>query len=242
MPIAVACADIGRFREKETDNRFGWAIGWGNSQPSEWEGGVGITGFVDAVTEWIRRGRIALGFECPMWVPIDDEPASLTRSRCVDWVRSDNGRKLWRPWSAAAGTAVTAVGLSQISWILERIRMKVTQCPEVFFDWKRFAQAESGVFFWEALVSGGTASRAEAGSVHVSDAKAAVRQFFRESQRRDEWADPMPERCQNCELSECRHRGRVRSLIGGALLWADWSRDAALLHQPCVVVRTKKGS
>ena len=221
--LTIACADIGRASTDPKENRFGWAVRR-QGEPTIWKEGVDLPGFVDAIVDAIGDGRVALGFECPMWVPVTEDPTELTKARSEDWVSRD-GAKQWRPWSAGAGVAVTGVGLTQIAWILERVRQKAGTCPEVFFDWRRFAEAETGVFFWEALVSGGKASPSGEGLEHVADAKAAVERFAVQSEE-----EPM-----------IPVQTRVRSLVGGALLWAGWSTDVGLLHRPCVVVRTTKG-
>ena len=239
MTLTVACADIGSADPKK--NRFGWALRrLKPCEPSVWSDGVDMPGFVDAIVDAIGDGRVALGFECPMWVPVTEDPRDLTKKRCGDWVPRDDGKSQPRPWSAGAGAAVTGVGLTQIAWILERVKQKAGTCPEVFFDWRCFTEAETGVFFWEALVSGGKAGQSGEGLEHVADAQAAIDCFVEKSGK-----DPMvamSTQCANCEDQPCKHTGRVRSLVGGALLWAGWSTEVALLHQPCVVVRTTKGA
>lgn len=241
MSLTVACADIGSVETDPKRSRFGWAVHRPNcAEQSGWTDGVDIHGFVDAIVDAIGTGRVALGFECPMWVPVAEDPSKLTKARCVDWVRLD-GAKRPRPWSAGAGAAVTGVGLTQIAWILERIRQQVGSCPEVFFDWERFAAAEAGVFLWEALVSGGKSRGSGERQEHVYDARGAIERFLCEFDSDTAAITPVPISCANCGDQPCKHTGRVRSLVGGALLWAGWSTDVGLLHRPCVVVRTTKG-
>lgn len=241
MSLAVACADIGSVDADPKKSRFGWVVRrQSHDERSSWTDGVDIHGFVDAIVDAIGAGRVALGFECPMWVPVAEDPGELTKARCVDWVRFD-GAKRPRPWSAGAGAAVTGVGIPQIAWILERVRQKAGTCPKVFFDWGCFAEAETGVFLWEALVSGGKASRSGERQEHVDDARAAVERFLCEFDSDKAPMVPVPTPCENCGGRPCRHTGRVRSLVGGAMLWAGWSTDVDLLHRPCVVVRATKG-
>ena len=67
--------------------------------------------------------------------------------------------------------------------------------------------------------------RAKAGS-HEADAMAAVNAF------RSALSDPEPK-------SAVATKSRTRSLIGAALLWAGWSTDIRLLHEPCLVIRAR---
>lgn len=250
-PFAIACADIGTVREKEDKTSFGWQIvhPLPSYRENKWGNGLGgnkINKFVCAVADAIRDGRLALGFECPLWVPVAKEPTDLYRARCMDWVDLD-GKRLSRSWSASAGVVSLSVGLTQVAWILRRVREKVDEVPPVFFDWESFSKAERGVFLWEALVSGGSSDPAEGAGRHVADATRAVHKFV-SCVRRDGTSDPTPKECEkNCKKPNgkkepnCKDKVRARSLIGAALLWAGWSSDASLLHQKCIVLRTTKG-
>lgn len=250
-PFTIACADIGTVREKEDKTSFGWQIvhplasyrenKWGNGS-----GGNEINKFVCAVADAIRDGRLALGFECPLWVPVAEEPTDLYRARCMDWVELD-GKRLSRSWSSSAGVVSLSVGLSQVAWILQCVREKVGAPPPVFFDWKSFSKAERGVFLWEALVSGGLSSTPEGSRRHVADASRAVNKLV-SCLGSDGTGDPTPSKCkENCKKPNgkdepnCKDKVRVRSLIGAALLWAGWSSDVSLLHRKCIVLRTTKG-
>ena len=249
-PYAIACADIGTVREKEEKTSFGWRIAHPPS-PSreEWcdgSGGNGIKEFIRTVADVIQHGRLALGFECPLWVPVAKKPTDLYRARCMDWVEL-GGKRLSRSWSASAGVVSLSVGLTQVTWILRRVREKVEEVPPVFFDWESFSKADRGVFLWEALVSGGSSNPAEGAGRHVADATRAVHKFV-SCVRSDGTGDPTPKKCEkNCtkpsgkDEPNCKDRVRARSLIGAALLWAGWSSDASLLHQKCIVLRTTKG-
>lgn len=235
--FAIACADIGSVAR----GRFGWAIthrfsaGGRAGVPEEGkdpEGGD-LKQFACTVAKAIQRGRVALGFECPMWVPVAGEPAALTASRCIDRKPSP------RPWSAGAGAAVLTVGLTQVASILKRIKECAGECPPVFFDWPSFRDAQRGVFFWEAFVTGGGGKTKKQAGSHVADAKSAIREFERLIDSSGT-GDPTPGRCVDCEEPNCKDEVDVRSLVGGALLWAGWSSDVRLMHQQCIVIRTIK--
>ena len=69
-----------------------------------------------------------------------------------------------RAWSAAAGAASLTTGLAQVAWILDRIRRQ-SKNTKPFLDWRSFQRSQSGLFIWEAFVTG----TAKAGS-HEADA------------------------------------------------------------------------
>ena len=94
--------------------------------------------------------KVSLGFECPLWIPVAHEPSRLTRAR-----PGENDRA----WSAAAGATSLTTGLAQVAWILDRIRRQ-SEDTEAYLDWSSFQRSQSGLFIWEALVTG----RAKAGS------------------------------------------------------------------------------
>lgn len=236
-PLAIACADIGSV----ATGRFGWMVAPALSttgQAGSPTDGSDIDSFVTEVARAIQRGRVALGFECPLWVPVADkeQPTNLTASRCVDLNPS-------RPWSAGAGAAVLTTGLTEVAWILDRLKGGSDEGPPVFFDWNSFRTSDRGVFLWEAFVSGGVSGSAKGAGPHVDDAAVAVEEFRRRIGPHGT-DDPTPAKCKpHCAAPNCKDKEgvRTRSLIGAALLWAGWSSDANLLHRQCVVVRTTKG-
>ena len=209
--ITIYCADIGSVRK----NRFGWARLDGGQDHK----GNDIVAFVDDIASAVTEGRkVALGFECPLWVPVCKKPQNLTAGRRVDGNR---------PWSAAAGAAALATGLTEVAWILDklasRLKRQGTSLPPVYLDWTTFAGADSGLFFWEAFVTGkAKASGSADAASHAADALIACQKF----------AACLPNPAEKCEPEP-----RVRSLIGGAILWAGWSADLDLLHMPCMVIR-----
>lgn len=56
--------------------------------------------------------RVALGFECPAWIPVPQNAIDLGAKR--------NGEGRY-PWSAGAGAGALATGLAQIAWILRNL-------------------------------------------------------------------------------------------------------------------------
>ena len=203
--MMICCADIGSV----ANGKFGWA-----GHPAEPDGQAPSGRDMEKFAEFVARGlavhkRVSLGFECPLWIPVADEPSRLTRARPGEGNRA---------WSAGAGSTSLSTGLAQVVWILDRIRRQSEE-TEVFLDWKCFQRSQSGLFIWEAFVTGG----AKGGS-DPEDAMAGVNAFRRTL--------PDPEL-----KNAVRRESRVRSLIGAALLWSRWSTDTRLLHEPCLVIR-----
>jgi len=199
--MMICCADIGSVAK----GRFGWA-----AHPGDPPSGKGMGELARLVANRLATERkVALGFECPLWIPIADEPSSLTRARPGEGNRA---------WSAAAGATSLTAGLAQVAWILDRIRQQ-SKDTKAFLNWTSFQRSQSGLFIWEAFVTGG----ATTGS-HEGDAMAAVIAF------RHALDDPEAK-------SAVEATPRTRSLIGAALLWSGWSTDVQLLHEPCLVIQ-----
>ena len=184
--------------------------------------GDSIHELVHEVVACLTAGhKVALGFECPLWVPVPQDPKGLTAGRAVD------GNK---PWSAAAGTSALAAGLTETAWILREIRRRLTDegisPPSAFLDWLEFANANTGLFLWEAFVTGDAkAANLDASTnAHAADAMIACKEFLAH----------LPDLASK-GYSEPSHP--IRSLIGAALLWSDWSRDLSLLRNKCLVVK-----
>ena len=200
--LVVYCADIGSVMR----GKFGWASCCAVPKPRMTKDSD-IQRLVTQVTRDLNSGRkVALGFECPLWVPVTCDPRGLTSARDGDGNRA---------WSAAAGATSLATGLTETAWILSRIRGE-TQDVEAYLDWPRFKDVKHGLFLWEALVTG-----EEKSDSHQSDAAVAVDAFMR----------ALP----NLK-SDITSPHKVRSLIGAALLWAGWSNDLSLLKTRCVVI------
>ncbi len=205
--MMIYCADIGSV----ANGNFGWA-GCSGEPDREGSSGTDIREFAQVVADRLAvEEKVSLGFECPLWIPVANEPSRLTRAR-----PGEGGR----PWSAAAGSTSLTTGLVQVAWILDRIRRQ-SKNTKPFLDWRAFQRSQSGLFIWEALVTG----RAKSGS-HEADAMAGVKAFC------GALGDPEPE-------SAVEPTSRTRSLIGAALLWTGWSTDIRLLHKPCLVIRAR---
>ena len=210
--LAVYCADVGSIKR----GNFGWAMASAYPDFQECKG-KDIRVLAEQVAGALRAGaKVALGFECPLWVPIDPDPEKLTSGR----IGEGN-----RPFSAAAGATSLVTGLTETSWILERIRQAVDG-TKVFLDWRTFNEARRGMFIWEAFVANKTRTGSDGMETdpHELDAKVAV----------DAFIQALPDPTSRDALTPTP---RTRSLIGAALLETGWSNDIELLRTPCMVIK-----
>ena len=205
--LVVYCADIGSV----TGGNFAWASA-STGPNSRLSTDTNIRRLVTHVAHDLKcEKKVALGFECPLWVPVACDPRELTSARCGEGNH---------PWSAGAGATSLAAGLTETAWILSGIRREL-QHVKAFLDWSQFRAAKNGLFLWEAMVTGENRT----GS-HEGDAAAAACAFIKATN-------------EHCLTSAVTSPHKVRSLIGAALLWAGWSNDLQLLRTPCVVIRPK---
>jgi hypothetical protein len=201
--VAVYCADIG----SAAAGRFGWA----STGPDGTASGADMRQLVASVADDLRAGRpVALGFECPLFVPLALEPEALTSAR---------GGEGNRPWSASAGACALTTGLVQVAWILREVRRLAPPESQATLEWDDFSRGRASLLLWEAFVCG-----ASKRGGHVADAQAAT--------------DAFRERLLASALTSDVGAGlEAYSLIGAALLRSGWSNDPKLLQHACVVVR-----
>src|SRR5690606_25833107 len=105
------------------------------------------------------------------------------------------------------------------TWVLQEIKRQLAQVTSVFLSWHEFSASQSGLFLWEAFVTG----KAK-GDSHTADARLGAEAFA------CALPDPM-----SCNAVTCANG--VHSLVGAALLRTGWSDDLRLLQEPCLVVR-----
>jgi len=170
--------------------------------------------FAKGIADDLSSGAsVALGFECPLFVPVTEDPKDLTSPR------DDAERQ--RPWSAGAGCAVLATGLSECVWVFNRIRVQaeVKVQPSLCYD--DFITRKANLFVWEAFVTS-----AAKGSSHEDDAKAAAYSFCKK------WPKIL-------EADLIKTNKPWYSLVGAALLRSGLTDDISILSQKCVVVKSK---
>jgi len=198
--LITVCADVGSVAK----GNFGW---WSSSGAC----GDRPSGLASYIAEALNDGSpVALGFECPLFVPLVQDELLLTSARPGEGSR---------PWSVGAGCGSLTTGLVQVAWVLQEIRKRLDGEPQAYLSWEEFEAAGSGLFLWEAFVTG----KAK-GDSHTADAKLGATSFINSL--------PIPQRFNSviCESG-------VYSLVGAALLRTKWSSDTQLLFQPCLVLR-----
>ena len=200
--ITTVCVDVGSVSQ----NNFGW---WSDRDATA--SGTLPSEVSKHVAVLLNKGLpVALGFECPLFVPIAEDETRLTNSRPGEGSR---------PWSAGAGSGSLATGLTQVTWVLREIRRHLEKTVSVSLDWRTFGTNGSALFLWEAFVTG----PAKTGD-HVQDARAGAQAF----------AAALPNLASaNCIVCD----GEVQSLVAASLLRTGWTQDVALLQQPCLVIR-----
>jgi hypothetical protein len=195
------CADVGSI----PNNNFGWAA----CADGEWLTGTDIDIFAGSIADAVqRKAKVSIGFECPLFVPVRDDPQKVASAR--------QGEKQ-RSWSAGAGTGALATGMVQSLWVMRRVKDILGYAPTPTFDWKEFKKTNS-VFLWEAFVTSGAG-----GLTHAHDAEAALRCFLAFAGSADKIS----------AITECN----VMSLIGACAIRAEWSKDIELIWEPCLVVK-----
>jgi hypothetical protein len=215
--IAIACLDVGSVKRRT----FGWAVLEGERLD---HGGEPIA-FVEKLAATIDSGvRVALGFECPLYVPRREEPGELTSCR--------NG-EIGVNWCGGPGSSVLATGLVQVGWVLEQLARRVPSLRGTT-RWSEFIDGVALLWVWEAFVTsragpkiGLSKYRSLKGKPHERDAAAAVIA----AQRRITG---------NGVLQSDLLDAAVSSLVGMHLIATGLASDNKLLREPCVVVMARK--
>lgn len=158
--LVVFCADVGSVK----NGKFGWARSPAAIEHVEEHDTSRPLALVEAVAAELRASRpVALGFECPLFVPVPTDDMALGGAR---------GGEGNRPWSAGAGTGALATGLVQAAWTLSEIRVRAPGA-RLHLDWTAFADQGGDLLVWEAFVT----AKAK-GTSHVDDATIAVSSFL----------------------------------------------------------------
>ena len=207
MNLAVYAIDVGSIPRR----RLGWARAdspGGRVDPEAQE--TDIEQLVLVAARDLTAGRpVALGFECPLYVPVPDKAKSLGRARPGEANRA---------WSAGAGSGAMATGIVQAAWTLRALRAKAPTAA-AYLRWSDFEKAGQGLFLWEAFVS----AKAKAKGSHPDDAAVAVKRF----------CELLPDPTAADEVS-AEH---PLSLIAAAALWSGWLEDVEELRRSCLVVK-----
>ena len=213
IDLIVWAADIGSVKKK----RFGWCRSPFPKDSNDFEVDTNISALAEGVAKDLSDGKkIALGFECPLFVPVRDDPEELTSKRQGE----EN-----RPWSASAGATVLVTGLTECVWIFEKIHCQVNASIPIrpTFNWKELVSGTANLFIWEAFVTG--TSKADSNS-HCKDAETAVRTFL------DKYHEI------GNEINNAVSEEKPYSLVGAGLLRSGLTTDLSLLFKPCVVIKS----
>lgn len=207
--IIVWAADVGSIGQ----GRFGWCRIDQSDQTDVRTGqDKDVHAFVAEIAADLSGGhRVALGFECPLFIPVMSNPNLLNKGR------PGEGN---RPWSAGAGSGALATGLPICVWVFEQLKQMVSVEIKPTFDWDDLVADRASLFIWEAFVS--AKAKAEDGT-HHGDARVAAQSF-----------------CTSPNIIEANAVvvENPYSLVGAALLRSGLSTDLSLLSQACVVIKS----
>lgn len=201
--ISIFCADVGSIKAK----KFGWAAD--TPDRNDILLGTDIEVFAELISSSISDGnKVAIGFECPLFVPMRNDPILVNSARKGEGNRS---------WSAGAGTGALATGLVEVLWVLNKVASLQGQPPKAELSWVTFINSDS-VFLWEAFVTS-----VSKGAGHAEDAAIAIKCF----------KSALP----NMDDANAIEESSVLSLVGAAALRTGWSDNIDMLSEPCLVIK-----
>ena len=198
--VVIYACDVGSIAR----NKFAW------TSSTRGEAGSGdIEELVEEVVGDIKANQqIAIGFECPLFIPCPEFSEDVGKARSGDGDRA---------YTASVGASAAMTGLSQVAWILCAVHAR---CPEAeaTTSWQTFIDNNVDLFIWEAFVTG-----KDKAADHIHDAYVAMKAFQKNIERIEEAS------CVSCP--------NPVSLAGAMILWSGMSDDLNLLHIPCITLR-----
>lgn len=201
--LAVWAVDVGSVKK----NNLGWCRIRGDERAT----GHDIRQLARGIAADLANALpVALGFECPLFVPVPDDPVQLTSARPGEGSR---------PWSAGAGSGALATGLTECVWILEQARRLSSATITPTLVWSQFLAGQANLFLWEAFVTG-----LAKGLSHHGDAEIAAMSFCNEVPFVAEAGSVTAE--------------NPYSLIGAAMLRSGLTTDVNVLFTQCVVIKS----
>lgn len=203
-PLMIFAADIGSIKNKH----FGWCrLKYNNNEVTT---GDRIDDLSQIIEKDLLNGlSICLGFECPLFVGLTDNPNELTSKR------EGEGSM---PWSAGAGAGSLATGLVEVLWVFERLAKSYKASIFPTFKFEDILEGKSNFLLWEAFIS-----KIGKGCSHIEDAMIAATEFSR--------------RLRNKNFNSDVNVANAYSLVGAALLRSGIITDIRVLSEPCVVVK-----
>jgi hypothetical protein len=206
----VFSVDVGAPRK----GAFAWASRALGDPPKATRSGSDIAECAAEIACYLNQGgSVSLGLECPLYVPLRENPLELTNGRDQEGSPA---------WSACIGATVLATGIVVGAWLLRDIRTKLKLSVPAYLNWTEFKTMDKvGLHLWEAKVSG-TGKGAPMGRSHKRDARTALNFFMK-----------------NVDTGGLgtEYQGPVLSLIGAVLIQTGWCSDNCLVGQSCLFVR-----
>jgi hypothetical protein len=203
--VSIYACDVGSVAQ----GNFWWCSSHEGQEPSS-----DVRELSEAIVSDIRTGfRVAVGVECPLFIPCPSDLGAIGRARQGECGR-ETGNK---PYNTSVGACAVMTGLPPLGWVLREVR---DACPgtSATTNINEFRERRSALFLWEAFVSG-----REATGTHHGDALRAMQAF------QSSWRRQVFETRVTCD-------GAI-SLAGALILWAGLSLDTSLLHQQSLVLR-----
>lgn len=205
--VSIWVADVGSIARR----KFGWcrAVPYRETVST----GSDIRAFADGVCRDLASDtKVALGFECPLFIPVPEKALDLGKAR-------DGDRD--QAWSAAAGCCALSTGLAESAWVFREIRRAVGEIVTPSLSWGSFHSGDANLFVWEAFITGGSKAL-----THEGDAEVAARAFL------GCYPDRVEESMVTCESP--------LSLAATAMNWAGFHLEQEALGMPCIVLGAGK--
>jgi len=217
MEIVVACLDVGSVKR----NSVGWAVIKGERANV----GSSLVEFVDLIVSHLNSGeKVALGFECPLYLPCRTVPEELTSKRI-----NEN----YLTWSGGPGPGVLATGLVQVRWLLNIISVRASN-TRATTRWYEFKDDGRNLFVWEAFITSKDGERPDLQQYglsdlpdHQDDALSGAHTFLTRA------GGPEP-------LTSDLGEEPSMSLIGWHLISTGLASDLSLANETCLVIKTRK--
>jgi hypothetical protein len=205
--MLLVCIDVGK---------PGTNLGWAAFDGARWSDGNDLDDCIELIAGELKIGPVSLGFECPLFIPVRDDPLLMTKAR-----NGESGPGLApRAFSAGAGPAVSILGLMTACYVLRHLIALVPEA-QATLDWRQPLTGHGRLLIWEAFV---TAQRKVHDARHVEDAKLALEAYQSRA------ADPT-------HLASSVVEPSCVNLLGTALLRTGWTTNIGVLAEQCLVIR-----
>lgn len=229
--VSIFAADVGK------PKNLGWARSFGESRSV----GQGAGELADALALDAKSGlSIAVGFECPLFLPIAKEPQGLLL--CRSGGRSGDGD---RSWSAGAAPAATTAGMVTMTWILRKLAQSLGDSPTPFSNWDTFCKSSGShrVFVWEAFISKRKGKLSDVLGDPPTNTEWEIKDAYHiHSDKADALTavDAFVEDIGKPTDVDVAPGFDVLSLIHSVIAWLDWSVENVPIHVASIVRKRNK--